>query len=100
MQNKLFVIGLPRTGTTCISAALLDYQLNVAHTALTKQAFATADVITDTPCFVDYPHLDQLFPGAYFVYSERKITDWIPSIQMLLTKIINHILGFLFWNSD
>ncbi len=90
-MNKLFIIGLPRTGTTSICAALLDHDLKVAHTALTKQAFELADVVADTPCFCDYQQLDQMFPDSKFVYLQRNLAHWIPSIQMLLTKIMNHI---------
>jgi len=86
-MNKIFIIGLPRTGTTSISAALLEHNLRVAHTAFTKHTFELADVISDAPCFSDYRQLDKLFPGSKFVYLERALEDWVPSMQMLLTKM-------------
>jgi hypothetical protein len=86
-MNKLFIIGLPRTGTTSISVALLDHGFKVAHTAYTKRAFELADVISDTPCFCDYAQLDALFPESKFVYLDRNLEDWVPSIQMLLKKM-------------
>ncbi len=86
-MNKLFIIGLPRTGTTSISVALLQYNFKVAHTAFTKYAFELADVISDAPCFSDYKELDALFPGSKFVYLERDLDKWIPSAQMLLQKM-------------
>lgn len=90
-MNKLFVIGLPRTGTTSVSAALLDHGFKVAHTALTKQAFALADVVSDTPCFCDYRQLDALFPDSKFVYLDRAIEPWLSSIHRLLNKIKPYI---------
>lgn len=87
-MNKLFIIGLPRTGTTSISVALLGYGFKVAHTAYTKHAFELADVIADAPCFSDYPQLDKLFPGSKFVYLQRDLANWLPSIQRLLTKML------------
>lgn len=87
-MNKIFIIGLPRTGTTSISVALLDYGFKVAHTAYTKRAFELADVISDAPCFSDYMHLDQLFPNSKFVYLDRPLEKWIPSAQMLLKKML------------
>lgn len=87
-MNKLFIIGLPRTGTTSISAALLDYEFKVAHTAYTKRAFELADVISDAPCFSDYQQLDTLFPNSKFVYLDRPLESWLPSIQMLLKKML------------
>ncbi len=50
-MSKLFIIGLPRTGTTSISVALLEMGLLVAHTAFTKKAFEVADAISGAPCF-------------------------------------------------
>ncbi len=86
-MNKLFIIGLPRTGTTSVSVALLEHGFNVAHTAFTKRAFELADVVSDAPCFSDYQQLDALFPGSRYVYLDRPLEKWIPSIQMLLKKM-------------
>ena len=86
-MNKLFIIGLPRTGTTSISAALLEH-FKVSHTGYTKRAFELADVISDCPCFSDYRQLDVLFPDSKFVYLQRSLVQWLPSIQMLLNKMI------------
>lgn len=87
-MNKIFIIGLPRTGTTSISVALLDYGFKVAHTAYTKRAFELADVISDAPCFCDYQELDKLFPNSKFVYLDRALENWVPSMQMLLNKML------------
>lgn len=87
-MNKLFIIGLPRTGTTSVSVALLDYGFKVAHTAYTKRAFELADVISDAPCFCDYPQLDAIFPNSKFVYLHRAPENWIPSMQRLLAKML------------
>lgn len=86
-MNKLFIIGLPRTGTTSISVALLEH-FKVSHTAYTKRAFELADVISDCPCFSDYQQLDVLFSGSKFVYLQRSPEQWLPSIQMLLKKML------------
>lgn len=97
-MSKIFIIGLPRTGTTSISVALLDYGFKVAHTAYTKRAFELADVISDAPCFTDYKELDQLFPGSKFVYLDRSLEKWIPSIQMLIKKMLPELkprIGYL-----
>lgn len=90
-MNKLFIIGLPRTGTTSISVALLAHDLKVAHTAYTKRAFELADVISDAPCFCDYQQLDKLFPGSKFVYLDRALENWVPSMQMLLKKMLTNL---------
>lgn len=86
-MNKVFIIGLPRTGTTSVCAALLDHGFKVAHTAYTQQTFHLADVIADTPSFCDYPQLDLLFRDSRFVYLERQLTNWVPSMRRLLEKM-------------
>ncbi|MES2675839.1 MAG: sulfotransferase family protein [Pseudomonadota bacterium] len=90
-MNKLFIIGLPRTGTTSVSVALLEYGFKVAHTAYTKRAFELADVISDAPCFCDYQQLDALFPDSKFVYLDRALDNWVPSMQMLLKKMLANL---------
>ncbi|MDR9767527.1 sulfotransferase [Shewanella baltica] len=90
-KQKVFIIGLPRTGTTSVSVALLEQGLKVAHMAFTKQAFMLADAISDVPCFSDYRQLDGLFPQAKFVYLERDMAKWVPSMQMLLGKMLPHL---------
>ncbi len=90
-MQKAFIIGLPRTGTTSVCTALLECGFKVAHTAYTQQTFALADVVADTPCYCDYPQLDRLFPGSRFVYLDRDLTTWLPSMRMLLSKITPYL---------
>lgn len=90
-DNKVFIIGLPRTGTTSVSVALLEQGLTVAHQAFTKQAFMLADAVSDAPCFSDYQQLDTLFPNAKFVYLDRQLDKWLPSMQMLLGRMLVHL---------
>jgi hypothetical protein len=96
-MNKLFIIGLPRTGTTSISVQLLEH-FKVAHTAYTQRAFELADVVSDCPCFSDYQQLDALFPESQFVYLQRPLNKWIPSIQMLLKKMLPSFNGEAYVN--
>ncbi|QYK12951.1 sulfotransferase family protein [Shewanella rhizosphaerae] len=89
--SKVFIIGLPRTGTTSVSVALLEMGLRVAHQAFTKQAVILADAISDAPCFSDYPQLHSLYPDAKFVYLDRPLDAWVPSMQMLLSRMLVHL---------
>lgn len=90
-QPKIIIIGLPRTGTTSVSVALLEQGLKVAHMAFTKEAFMQADAISDAPCFSDFQQLDTLFPKAKFVYLTRDLSAWVPSMQMLLSRMLPHL---------
>jgi len=83
-MTKIFIVSLPRTGTTSICLYLLDCGFKVAHTAYSDYVLEEADVIADTPVFVDYPTLYRRYPDAKFVYLERQMSGWIPSIRRLL----------------
>lgn len=86
-KNKIFIIGLPRTGTTSVCAAMLNLGYKVAHTAYTDKTFESAKVIADTPVFCDYQQLDNAYPNAKFIYLERSLDKWLPSIQQLLLRM-------------
>jgi len=86
-MNKIFIIGLPRTGTTSVCAAMLDLGFRVAHTAYTDRSFNEAQVIADTPIFCDYQHLDKAYPDAKFIYLTRTMDKWLPSIGQLLARM-------------
>ena len=90
-MTKAFIIGLPRSGTTSVSVALLELGFKVAHQAFTKQAFELADVVSDAPCFSDYKQLANLYPEAKFVYLDRDIESWVLSMQMLLSRMLPHL---------
>jgi len=86
-SKKIFIISLPRTGTTSVCAALLQMGKRVAHTAYTHEAFARAEVVADTPVYGDYAKLDLLFPNSGFIYLERDCDAWVRSAQEFMTKL-------------
>jgi len=86
-STRVFIIGLPRTGTTSICAAMLDLGFKVAHTAYTQKTFDNAQVIADTPIFCDFKQLDRFYPGSKFIYLSRQSQHWLPSIKQLLQRM-------------
>lgn len=90
-MSKIFVIGLPRTGTTSLSVAMLEAGFSVAHTAFSQATFELADVISDAPSFSDFQQLDRLFPNSKFIYLNRDLAEWLPSMQRLLRKMETHL---------
>ena len=91
-MTKVFIIGLPRTGTTSVCAAMLELGFKVAHTAYTDRAFVEAQVIADTPIFCDYQHLDKAYPDAKFICLTRTMDKWLPSIQQLLVRMHTNLV--------
>lgn len=90
--NKVFVIGLPRTGTTSLCRAMLDLHYKVAHTAYTQDCFEQAQVIADTPAFNDFQQLDRYYPNSKFIYLQRELPLWLPSIKRLLSRMYNNVV--------
>lgn len=90
--EKIFIIGLPRTGTTSLCSTFLSLGYKVAHTAYIEKAFREAQVIADTPIFHCYPYLDANYPNAKFIYLERNLESWIPSIKQLLLRMYKNVV--------
>jgi hypothetical protein len=85
--KKIFILGLPRTGTTSLCHLFLQHNVKVAHTAFTQAAFNNADVIADTPVFSDYKELNQIFPESQWIYLHRNFDQWLPSIRIMIDKL-------------
>ena len=92
MEDKIFIIGLPRTGTTSICYAMLELGYKTAHTCYTEQTMQQAQVIADTPVFQDFELLAKLYPQAKFIYLSRELDKWLPSIKQLLNRMSKNLL--------
>jgi len=90
-EQKIFIIGLPRTSTTSVCLATLDLGFKTAHTAYTEQTMQQAQVIADTPIFCDYQQLDCQYPNAKYVYLTRQPELWLPSIKQLLHRMYKNL---------
>ena len=92
---KIFGIGLSRTGTKSLSAALNLLGFNVGHydagmaaigwegqtLVLDTNAIARLDGLTDIPAAAFYMELDTAFAGAKFILTVRDKADWTRSIS-------------------
>jgi hypothetical protein len=92
MNDKVFIVGLPRTGTTSVCVAALHLGFRTAHTAYTRNTFKNAQVIADTPVFNDYQTLSHIYPNSRFIYLERDLQLWLPSISQLLQRMSTNLL--------
>jgi len=96
IQNgqKVFGIGLSRTGTKSLTSALYALGVNAVHypddeTTLRELAsgnynFALLqkyDGITDITVAPFYPQLDKLFPGSKFILTVRDKAAWLKSME-------------------
>ncbi len=82
-KPKVFGIGLARTGTTSLSAALtiLDFATVDWTNPLTCELMSDDDLylfdaFTDTPSCLTFERNYYLFPSAKFIYTTRDPVDW------------------------
>ena len=92
MSSKIFVLGLPRTGTTSICVSMLNLGYQVAHTAYTTPCFNAAEVVANVPIFSHFQEIDTQYPNARYIFLERNLDTWLPSIKGLLNRLHNNIV--------
>lgn len=91
---KVFGIGLSKTGTTSLAAALqqLGYRtIHYPHDPVTAQQLMLGDfrlrileehdAALDTPIVPFYRDLDCEYPGSKFLLTVRRKDDWLRSIE-------------------
>ncbi len=94
MQGKVFGIGFQKTGTSSLREALriLGYRVKDATPrALVpilkkdypkiKSILDDYDAAEDTPWFMIYKELDELYPGSKFILTERDAESWFKSVS-------------------
>jgi hypothetical protein len=86
-KPKVFGIGLSRTGTTTLAAALQALGMTTLHwtNPLTCELISDRDVhlfdaLTDTPVCVAFEKYYHLFPASKFVYTTRPFLSWSRSM--------------------
>jgi len=88
---KIFGIGLHRTGTSSLAAALhilgyrtLQTPVNVFKT-IDHPCLEENDAFTDLPIPLLYKELDQKFPGSKFICTIRDVDKWLASVKWLFS---------------
>ena len=92
-QERVFGIGLSKTGTTSLTRALqiLGYRTNHfpysairfedGNLRLDMERLCQWDAATDSPVALFFRKLEESFPNAKFILTERDIDSWIASCQ-------------------
>lgn len=99
-MNKIFGIGLNRTGTGTLATALRILGYKVSHWThhreisehLIREDFnfpflKEYDAVLDLPIPILFKELDKAYPGSKFIYSHRPYKAWIESQENLHRKI-------------
>lgn len=81
-MNKVFGIGLSRTGTTSLARALEILGYRTVHCPRDIVEIAGwCDACSDITVSMRYKILDVVFPGSKFVYTIRNIEHWLDSCE-------------------
>jgi hypothetical protein len=113
----VFGIGLNKTGTTSLHAALELLGLRAIHHAGRVKRAIAADRAHGRPPlsgmiargyqgFVDSPvwmyvrELDESYPGARFIYTTRPVEDWIASRRRHIEQRVFGRFRYRHWNMD
>lgn len=87
MEPKVWGIGLGRTGTKSLTAALkiLGYK-NSIHNPGTFEELREVDSATEAGAQCFYQYLDARFPGSKFVLTTRELRSWLESNKKAFSK--------------
>jgi hypothetical protein len=98
-SGKVFGIGLSRTGTRTLAAALNTLGIRTLWYPSGRRTFLELtsgnfrltvlnkyDALTDTPVVPFYPQFDRLYPGSKFILTIRDKESWLKSCEKHWTK--------------
>jgi hypothetical protein len=87
--QKIFGIGLSRTGTTSLHAALERLGFRSCHYPPLDRLLEiveSCDAVDDTSVACSFRELDALYPGSRFILTVRDIQSWLASTERFFAK--------------
>ena len=93
MYNKIFGVGLGRTGTSSLTIALRELGYNIFHQAKIsflpelKELIDINDGGTDAPVAYAYKELDKMYPNSKWILTTRRIEQWLKSIEWIMSWV-------------
>ena len=90
VKNKIFAIGLPKTGTVSLNTALQKLGINSIHYPIDKIIPRLQN--SEYACLNEYQAyvncgewhfaaIDRHYPDSKFIYTWREYEDWIHSVK-------------------
>jgi hypothetical protein len=90
-KQKVFGLGLSKTGTTSLHHAFEKLGLRSAHYPVKPDllqarfdCFDDFDAYGDTPVVSYYREIDAAYPGSKFILTVREVDAWLRSMKRLL----------------
>ena len=87
--NKIFGIGMPRTGTSSLHDAFKILNIKSFHFPQQLLHFLNYEAAVDVSTAFCYKTLDVFFPDAKFIYTKRNIDSWLKSMFNYYQKVVN-----------
>lgn len=88
LANKVLGIGLSKTGTTSLNAALCLLGIPSVHFPPSIEQLENYDGGTDISVAIAYRELDRLYPGSKFILTIRKPQSWLRSFKEHRRKML------------
>lgn len=86
---KVFGIGLSRTGTTSLSAALEMLGYRTVHYPIHREQIERADAATDASVAYQFEELDRNYPGSKFILTLREEESWLDSCDRFFRQSLS-----------
>jgi hypothetical protein len=86
---KVFGVGLSRTGTTSLTAALGILGYDAIHFPLYPQQIEMADAATDTTVAYRFEELDRRYPESKFILTLRDEEAWLDSCERFFGQSVS-----------
>ena len=93
VANKVFGIGLSKTGTSSLNAALCLLGIPSVHLPRSLNLVKEFDGATDMPVALAYQELDLLYPDSKFILTVREIYAWLNSYRVHKQKLLKIYAG-------
>lgn len=76
-QEKIFGIGLTKTGTRSLAFALQELGYSAVHYPWSLDEIDQHEAATDIPVACRYKELEIMYPNSKFILTTRPFDDWI-----------------------
>lgn len=87
-NNKIFGIGLSKTGTTSLSAALEILGISSIHYPRNLEEVDKYLSASDLFIAINFKKLDKLYPGSKFILTTRDKEEWLESVRKHRKKLV------------
>lgn len=89
MTSKIFGIGLPKTGTHSLHAALEILGYSSIHYPVSWSEIDHHNAASDISVACRFAELDKLYPGSKFILTVREIDKWLDSCHFHFHQKVN-----------